>query len=89
MRFDFLNVLNGAKRLNCLNGLNPTVEMVGARHRFSTLERAFRYQKAASKRLHEAHIRDLHQDINRLRWSDPGLALWSERSSASRKAAIS
>jgi hypothetical protein len=27
MRFDFLNVLNGAKRLNCLNGLNPTVDM--------------------------------------------------------------
>jgi hypothetical protein len=46
---------------------------VGARHRFSTLERAFRYQKAASKRLYEAHISDLRQDINRLRWSDPGL----------------
>jgi len=46
---------------------------VGARHSFSILERAFRYQKAASKRLYEAYISDLHQDINRLRWSDPGL----------------
>jgi hypothetical protein len=29
---------------------------VGARHRFSALERAFRYQKAASKRLYQPHI---------------------------------
>jgi hypothetical protein len=48
---------------------------VGARHRFSTLERPFRYQKAASKRLYEAHISDLRQDINRLRWSDPGIVV--------------
>ena len=45
---------------------------VGARHIFSTLERAFPYQKAASKRSYEAYISDLHQNINRLRWSDPG-----------------
>jgi len=44
---------------------------VGARHRFSALDRAFRYQKAASKSLYQAHIRDLDQEINRLRWSDP------------------
>ena len=46
---------------------------VGARHRFSALDRAFRYQKAASKSLYQAHIRDLDQEINRLRWSDPSL----------------
>jgi hypothetical protein len=49
----------------------PRHEMtVGARHRFSVLERAFRYQKAASKSLYQAHIRDLDKEINRLRWSD-------------------
>jgi hypothetical protein len=44
---------------------------VGTRHRLSVLDRAFRYQKAASKSSYEAHIGDLHQEINRLRWSDP------------------
>jgi hypothetical protein len=28
MRFDILNVLNGAKRLNCLNGLNPIAQTI-------------------------------------------------------------
>jgi hypothetical protein len=46
---------------------------VGARPRFSALDRAFRYQKAASKSLYQAHIRGLDQEINRLRWSDPSL----------------
>jgi len=45
---------------------------VGARHRFSALDRAFRYQKVASRSLYQAHIRDLDQDINRLCWSDQG-----------------
>jgi predicted nucleic acid-binding protein len=31
------------------------------------LHHAFRYQKAASKPLYQAHIRDLHHEINRLR----------------------
>ena len=44
---------------------------MGSRHRFSALDRAFRYQKAASKRLYQAQIIDLRQEINRLRWSDP------------------
>jgi hypothetical protein len=44
--------------------------MVGARHRFSALEGAFRYAKAASKSLYQAHIRNLDQELNRLRWSD-------------------
>jgi hypothetical protein len=44
---------------------------VGARHRFSALDRAFRYQKAASKSLYQAYISDLDQEINWLRWSDP------------------
>ena len=48
---------------------------VGARHRFSALDRSFRYQKAASKSLHQAHIRDLDQEINRLRWSDPSFGV--------------
>jgi hypothetical protein len=40
---------------------------VGARHPFSVLVRAFRYQKAASKSLYRSHIEDLDQEINRLR----------------------
>jgi hypothetical protein len=47
---------------------------VGARQRFSVfnLNRAFRYQKTSSKSsLYQARIRDLHQEINWLRWSDP------------------
>jgi hypothetical protein len=51
---------------------------VGARHRFSVLDRAFRYQKAASKSLYQAHIGDLDQKINQLRWSDPSLVMWHE-----------
>jgi hypothetical protein len=42
---------------------------VRARHRFSTLDRAFRYQNAASKNLYQAHIRDLDEEIHRLRWA--------------------
>jgi hypothetical protein len=34
---------------------------VDARHRFSALDRAFPYQKAASKGLYQAPIRDLDQ----------------------------
>jgi len=37
---------------------------VGVRHRFSAFNRAFRYQKAASKSLYQSHIGDLDQDIN-------------------------
>jgi hypothetical protein len=44
---------------------------IGARHRFSDLDRGFRYQKAASNSLYQAHIRDLDQHIYRLRRSDP------------------
>jgi hypothetical protein len=51
---------------------------VGARHRFSALGRAFRYQKAASKSLYQAHIRGLDQEINRLRWSDPDFLEWKD-----------
>jgi hypothetical protein len=36
---------------------------IGARDRFSDLDRAFRYQKAASKSLHQAYVRDLDQEI--------------------------
>jgi hypothetical protein len=43
---------------------------VGARYRFSTLERAFRYKKGASKGSYQVHSRDLDQEINRLLWSD-------------------
>ena len=43
--------------------------MVGGRHRFSALHRAFRYQKAASKSLYQTHIRDLDEEIHRLRWA--------------------
>jgi hypothetical protein len=39
---------------------------VGARHRFSALDRAFRYQKAASKSLYQAHIRDLVRSRDQL-----------------------
>jgi hypothetical protein len=46
---------------------------VGARHRFSVLDRAFRYHKAASKSLYQAYTGDLNREINRLRWSDPSL----------------
>jgi hypothetical protein len=35
------------------------------------LDHAFRYQKAASKPLYQAHIRDLYHEINCLRRSDP------------------
>jgi hypothetical protein len=35
------------------------------------LDGAFRYQKAASKSLYPANFRDLDQEINRLRRSDP------------------
>jgi hypothetical protein len=42
---------------------------VGAWHHCSALDRAFRYQKTASKSLYQAHIRDLRQEINRLRWA--------------------
>jgi hypothetical protein len=34
---------------------------------FLPLDRAFRYQKAASKSLYRSHIEDLDQEINRLR----------------------
>jgi hypothetical protein len=46
---------------------------VGARHRFSALDRAFRYHKAASKSLYQTYTGDLNREINRLRWSDPSL----------------
>jgi hypothetical protein len=36
-----------------------------------TLDRAFRYQKAASKSLYQARISDLNQEINQLRRFDP------------------
>jgi hypothetical protein len=43
---------------------------VGARGiAFLALKRAFRYQKAASESSYQAHIRDLHQEVNRLRWA--------------------
>jgi hypothetical protein len=45
--------------------------MVRVREGSLLTERAFRYQKAASKSLHQADSRDLDQKINRLRWSDP------------------
>ena len=44
---------------------------VGARH--ACLRPCFCDQKAASKSLYRTHMRDLDQEINRLRWSDPSL----------------
>src|SRR5262249_18427428 len=43
---------------------------VGARHRFSALDRACRYQKPASKSLYQVDTRYLDQEITRLLWSD-------------------
>jgi hypothetical protein len=43
---------------------------LGARHRFSALGRAFRHQKALLRAYIDPYYH-LHQEINRLRRSDP------------------